>query len=539
MSQPVSPAFEAAAIASVNDPTYGMMISWDKAYDTNATFFTIGVSDIGGPDFIKGSGEDVTFFDKYKFTPESDNVNSFTITRMGSLIPYGVFTSQAEIELDNISKRYMPGYDPDIGAFVNKNRRPIKLAAGFSGENLPQFVGFTDRPRGSLMSQKTTMHAFDVMDFFSNAETSLKYFEEALASEIIEAILTDLGFTADQYNIEVSLQRRIGFLVTTGMSVLQIFQKLCQAEQGIMFADETGKIQFWNRLHIPSTDVDLITREYDYDNLQDVEWRDTPVINHIIIYATPRAIMAYQPVFELSSAVEILAGETISIPANFKDDDGALPVTAIYDPVYITARDDTHRSWYEVTTDQSGEIVGGSADISVTNVSLLGDVAFIEFTNGGSDTLYISEMEIHGTPAKVYDHIEVEVKDQDSIDSYGVNPESNSGEPIVITNDWIQDVSTARSLAQLQVNLYADPEQQLSGKPFADPSLQYGDVVKLRVNDIEVDPRPVVVVGTELSMSLSNVLDQTAVFEYREFTGPLSYFTIGVSEIAGPDIIAP
>ena len=537
MSQAVTPAFEAAAVASVNDPTYGVMIGWGKEYDDTATFFTIGTSEIGGPDFIKGSGADVTFFDKYKMIPENENLNSFSISRMSSLIPYGVFSAQAEIEFDNISKRYMPGYDPDIGDFVNKNRRPLKISAGFSGENIPQFVGFSDRPKAGLMSQKMQVHAYDVMDYFSNKETTLTYFEDVLASEVIEAILLDLGFSADQFSIEVSLQRRIGFLVTTGMKVSQIFQRLCEAEQAVMFADETGIIRFWNRLHIPLTETVSVTRSYSYDQLQDIEWRDTPIINYMIVRALPRAVAAYQPVWVSSGSIEIQAGEVLRVPVQFKDDDGDLPVTSIMDPVYISARDDANRSWYTVSLDQSGDHLEGEGDITVTDVDLLGSTAFIEFTNSGASIRYIAQMEIHGTPAKVYDRIEVEVKDQVSIDAYGINPESNSGEPIVIENNWIQDSSTARSLAQAQIDLYGDPDQQLVGKPFADPSLQYGDVVELTVDDVDLTPRYAVVVGTELKMSLSKVIEQTAVFEYRDIG--ISYFTIGVSEIGGPDPIAP
>jgi hypothetical protein len=537
MSQTVSPEFDAAVAGSVNDPTFGVMVGWDKEYNDLATFFTIGTSEIGGPDFIKGSGEDVTFFDKFNMIPENDHIDSFSISRMSSLTPYGVFTSQAELVFDNISKRYMPGFDPDIGALVNKNRRPLKISAGFSGENIPQFVGFSDRPRAALMSEKMQMHAYDVMDYFSNKETSLTYFEDILASEVIEAILIDLGFTADQFSIEVSLQRRIGFLTTSGLKVATIFQRLCEAEQAVMFADETGIIKFWNRLHIPLTETGDVVKSFNYDNLQDIEWRDTPIINHMIIKAMPRAVAAVQPVWSSTGAIEVLAGEVIRIPVAFKDDDGTLPVTSIMDPVFIDLRDDANRSWYTVSLDENGEHLEGEGDITMTDVDLLGDIAFIEFTNSGPSIRYIAEMEIHGTPAKVFDRIEVEVKDQDSIDAYGINPESNSGEPIIIENNWIQDSSTARSLAQSQVDLYGDPDQQLVGKPFADPSLQYGDVIELTVDDVDLTPRYAVVVGTELKMSLSKVIEQTAVFEYRDIG--ITYFTIGVSEIGGPDPIAP
>jgi len=539
MSIPSSAAFQAAADATVNDVTFGLLVAWDKIYEGTATFFQIGTSAIEGNDFIKGAGEDVTFFDKYNFQEETGHVNDISITRMSSVTPFGVFSAQADVELDNTDKRYIPGFDPTIGSFVNKNRRPIKISAGFDGENLQQFVGFTDRPRTSLMGQKLTMHAYDVIDYFTNVETPVKSYEGYYFHEIIADILTELGFSSSQYDLEVSLQTAPGFVTMSGMTVAQVFQKICEAEQGVIFADEQGIIHFWNRQHYAGLGFDGPAAEYDYTNLVDLEWSDTPIINWVIVNAKPRAIAAMQPVYQLANSVEIKAGQTITLPVQFEDDDGPLPVTSIMDPVYIADRDDLNRSYYETNEAQDGTGAPGNVFITMTDISLVGDVAFVEFSNTAAYSVYITGMEIHGTPAKVTDRITVESKDADSIEKYGINPESNNGEPIEINNDWIQDAATAQSLASLQVDQYADPEQQLAGTVFGDPSHQYGDVVTLRVDDIEVDPRYAVVVGSELKMNMGKILHQKLVFEYREALLFQQFFTIESSQIGGLDAIAP
>lgn len=540
MSQPVSAAFEAAADASVNDVTYGFLVGWDKNYDALATFFKIGTSAIEGPDFLKGAGADVTFFDKYPFQDESDNVNDITVTRMSSVKSYGSFSAQATVVLDNISKKYLPGYDPDIGAYVNKTRRPIKIAAGFDGENVQQFVGFSDRPRGSLMGQNVTMHAFDVMQYFATVEPVTKSYEGYKFNEMIEDILLELGFSTAQFDIEESLQVAPGFIPLAGMTVMQVFNKICEAEQAVMFADEQGVIRFWNRLHYAGAAYDTVDAPlYDYDNMTDLEWTDTPIVNWMIVTAKPRAIAAMQPVWQAANTIELKPGETTTVPVSFEDQDGKLPVTSLMDPVYIDDRDDLNRSYYATNFNQDGTGLPGNSDVSMTSVSLLGDVAFLEFSNTSVYSIYITEMEIHGTPAKVTDRIAVEYKDEDSIENYGINPESNNGEPIEIDNDWIQDSATAYSLAMEQVKLYGDPEQQVAGPIFADPSHQYGDVVQVRINDIEVDPRWAIVVGLELKMSMGEIISQRAVFEYRDKVINLIYFTINQSSIGGLDAIAP
>ncbi len=537
MSQAVSTAFDDAVAASVNDVTFGFLVGWDKDYDAGATFFKIGTSAINGPDFLKGAGEDVTFFDKYQYESESANINDISVNRTSSVTPYGVFSAQADIELSNVSKRYLPGFDPDIGAYVNKNRRPLKISAGFNGENVQQFVGFSDRPRGSLMSETTKMHAFDVMEYFKTVEPVTKVYQDYFFHEIIEDILLELGFSITQFNIETSLQSAPGIVTLSGMSVSKVFQQICESEQAVMFADEQGVIHWWNRAHFIGAGNGLTLDEYSYLNMTDIEWGDTPVTNWIRVKAKPRAVMAYQPVWASAEAIEIPAGESITVTTPFEDDDGELPVTEVMDPVYIDDRDDLNRSFYETNYNQDGSGAAGNADVSLTSVSLVGSVAFLVFNNTGGSSVYLTNIELHGTPAKVTDRIEVEYKDDDSIEKYGINPESNNGEAIEIENNWIQDPSTALALAREPVLLYADPEQQIAGTVFGNPARQYGDVINLRINDVESDPRPAMVVGTELKMSLGNILSQKIIFEYRENL-VVTFFTINVSEIGGTDVIA-
>ena len=538
MSQPVSAAFTTAQQASVNDVTFAYLVAWDKVYDPLAQFFKIGTSAINGPDFLKGGGADETFFDKYKFQEETAYVDDISVSRMSSLKPYGVFAAQANVTLDNIGKRFMPGYDPTIGDYVNKSRRPMKIAVGFGSERLQQFVGFSDRPRSALMAGKTTMHAMDVMDYFSTVEPVTKYYEGYKFDEVIEDILLELGFASDQFLIESSLQTAPGFLSLSGMTAKQVFDRICESEQAVMFADETGVIHFWNRAHFFGLANGVTLPTYDYSNMTDVEWNDTPVTNWIKVSAYPRAVMAVQPVWSSSSAVEVPGGQTITVTMPFEDEDGKLPVTSVMDPVYIDDVDDLNRSFYTTNYNQDGSGAPGNTAITVTGVSLVGDVAFVEFHNSGGLPVYLLEIEMHGTPAKIVDRIEVEYKDEDSIEKYGINPESNNGEPIEITNNWIQDAATALSLAREPVELYGDPEQQVACTVFGNPARQYGDPINLKINDVDSDYRPAVVVGTELKMSMGKILAQKLIFEYRE-TLIQQLFTINVSSIGGTHVIAP
>lgn len=531
MPHNVSPAFQAAAIAPVNDVASDVLIGWQKQVDASATFFELGISDLDGGDFLKGSGDDVTFFDRYRYESEIDNVESWEVTRTSSLYPYGVFMSQADVTLDNTSKRYLPGYDPDIGDFI-KPRRPLMVYAGFDNEQVQQFVGFSDIPKNTIENRKTKLHAFDVMDYFDSVETDINYFQGEYWHDIVEALLIEQGFTASQYELDVSLQFPIGYMPTTGMSVGDIFRKGCEAEQGVMFADENGIIRFWNRLHF-SLNRDT-AKVMSYDTVTDIEYQDTPIINYVRVTALPRAVSALQKIWQNSSSIKIPASSSEIVSVKFEDEFGSMPVTTAHSPVFINLQDDTHKSYYNTNTESDGTGDVASSNITMSDFNLVGDVAFIEFTNSSGSDMYITDLQIYGTPAKVTSPVEEEYKDQQSIDDYGINPHNN-GEVIIINNDWVQDQGTAFAHAFNLVTEYADGNQQLLVKPFADPSLKFGDVVEIMVDDVDDEPHTAVVLGTKLKSSIGDTLSQELIVDIRNL---VSYFTLDVSQLDGTDVLA-
>lgn len=532
MAHNVSPEFLAAVEAAVNDVSYDVSIGWLKSFIDTATFFELDVSQLDGTSFLKGGGGDVTFFDYYTLEPETQNVESWEVTRSGSLIPYGLFMAQADVTLDNTSLRYLPGVDPDIGDSI-KPRRPLKISSGFSGEVVPQFVGFTDIPKNSIGDRKTKIHAFDIMDYFDTVESSIKYFQGEYFHDIVEALLLEQGFTADQFILEESTQQPIKYMPTTGMTVGDIFRKGCEAEQAVMFADEEGNIRLWNRFHFYQSSL-VATKSISYDNATDVQYQETPIINYMRVIAQPRALSALQKLWQNSSSIEVPAGGTATVTINFEDEFGPLPVTAAHAPVFINAQDEDNRSYYNTNTLGDGTGITNSSVISVDDFGLLGDVAFITFSNSDTAAMFITDLHVYGVPAKVTSIIEEEYKDQQSIDDYGINP-GNQGKIIEIKNDWIQNRGTAYALAFSMVEEYKDGNQQLLVKPFADPSITFGDVVEMTVDDVSAVAEDTVVVGTKLSSSVGNILEQQLILDKRTF---LPYFTLDVSQLDGADVLA-
>lgn len=531
MAHDVTPGFTAASEASVNDVDYDVLVGWEKDYVPSATFFELDVSTLDGPDFLKGGGDDVTFFDKYVYETEKDNVISWEVSRQTSMYPYGMFQAQANIELDNTSKRYLPGFDPVIGDYI-KSRRPVRIYAGFEGEIVQQFGGFSDIPKSTLIERRTTMSAADVMDYFETHESDIGYFENESWDEVVEALLLEQGFTSDQFDLEPSTQQPIGYMPISGMTLAEIFRKGCEAEMATIFCDETGIIRLWNRFHFQTAPA--AAKAISYDISKDMEWKDTPIINHVKVLALPRAVAALQKVWQNDSSIEVGIGETVTVSISFKDDFGSLPVTEAHTPVFITDQDNDNKSYYNTNEDSSGQGNVSSSNIDLVSFSLVGDTAFVEFENIGAVKMFITDLAIYGTPAKVTAPVEEEYRDQTSIDDSGVNP-GNNGKIIEITNDWIQNRGTAYGLAFTMVEEYKEGAQQIIVKPFPDPSLMWGDVVDLTIDDISGDPEFSIIVGSRLSSNLQNVMDQELLLDKR-IVKP--YFTLDVSELDGTDVLA-
>lgn len=533
MAHDVSAEFIAASEASVNDPTYSALVSWDKQYNESATFFTLDESTLDGPDFLKGFGDDITFFDLYRYFSEKEYVKSISITHESSMQPYGLFMAQADVRFDNTSKRFMPSFDPDIGNYVNKPNRPIKLFAGLDGENVPLFTGFSSMPKSTIVSREMTLHAFDVIEYLNNAESDIKYLANVYIHDAIIEILESLGFTADQYSIEDSVQGQLGYMPLSGLKVGQIFTKFCEAEGGLIFANGQGKIVFWNRFHFMY--IQDAAKSLSFENLTDVEYSDTPIINYVRVKASPREVGDVQQIWRNSSSIEIGPNSTVRKPVNFIDENNiALPITTAQEPVYIDEKDASHLSYYQTNENAEGSGATNSGVISVTDFDVVGDVAFIEFTNSGDTNMFITELVLYGTPARIVSNIEVEYKDQSSIDNYGINP-SNGGQVKDIQNDFIQNRNVAYSLAYSLVSEYSEANQQLRGNILADPRLEFGDWVELTIDDTDEEPRKCILLGQSISMGVDRPISHSVVLDQRN---DLNYFRLDYSMLDGPDVLA-
>lgn len=529
----------AAAFRTVG---FGVLIAWQRVAST-VGFFTIGSSTIGGGDIVKGSGSFVTFFDRFQFVDYSTYVMNWSVQRKLGQYPYGTIMAQADVVIDNTTNLFTPNKDATIGSGILPNR-PIKISASIGTESLMQFTGYTGQPELSINDRKLTLHAFDAMDYIMKASittsgtttsgvstTTSGYLVSVKADTILQYILSTLGFSSNQYVLDQGLQASYGYVNLADRKYGDIINDVVLAEQALAFIDEGGIFRFWNRQHFITTSG-VRQFDLDYSNIVSLDYENTPIINDVIVTAQPRSVQAKQKIWEQSGSKEIPPNSTVVIFADFQDDYGAMPVTAVDTPLYITA---ALTSSFNTNTATDGTGTSQAGQISLVGVYLFGSTYKMTFQNTGTNSIFITSLALYGTPAKVTSQIEQRYLDAISIEAYGRNP-SNNGDPITIANDYIQDSSTAYSLAYTLVKEYGSPRRRYQATIFPRPELQIGDWGRVTVPDANNEVKNMYIVGTQLMMQSKADMKQVLWLEERT---PKSYFTIGTSLIAGADEIAP
>lgn len=323
--QTVSSAFTAASgqNSTYHQPQYGANISWTKTENSSYHFFTIGTSSIGGNDFIPGSGSAPSFANQYAYTDYTQYMLSASVSRNIGQYTYGAFGANAELQMDNTSLLFTPGYDPIIGNYITAGR-PLNLAIGFVNcGTISLFYGQSTAPMNDIGTRQVTLQAFDFFDYVQSYESKALgpiaaanngCYVNLYANQIIGDLLAEAGLSGSQYIAEQSTQQPIGFYSPYGLFIGDIIQALCEAEQAIFFFDENGIAHFWNRQHIVMNDNPVWT--FDETSTFELTPEDTPIINDVEIQANPRAVQATQQVWQQTAATEVLGATSTTVITN-------------------------------------------------------------------------------------------------------------------------------------------------------------------------------------------------------------------------------
>lgn len=512
--QSVTPQFHQRAANPLRRISSRMLASFPRDFDPTVTFFTIGVSLIGGSDIIKGVGDVVAEWDKYQYDEYSYRIKSIEITRTEE--PLNSTTlAQADIVVENHDNYFTPKRGSAIQDFILPYR-PIKLFGGFSDESIPQFVGLTEKmPTIDERNKTASFHCIDFMySLFNRPLDSAVMYQDMSTDEIIAALLVEFGISPTQYSFDTGYNIIDFAFFDKGTKFGTAVKQLIEAESGRFYMDENGVMRFKNRQN-----YDEATQWFfNEGNIVDIQTSNQDdIINVVEIKSNVREVQALQKFWELQSATVVQANSTLTLWADFED-----PVTEADDPEYITT---ATTSLFATNTAEDGSGSSVASDFDLTSSTLFSKSYQMTFTNDNAFAVYITALEIFAKPAKIVKEIYVREQDDDSIEKYDERV-------LTIENNFINNETEAISKAKIIIRDYKDYANEYIITVKGNPALQIGDAVNVSV----FGSADVFIINTIINRFEAGKFTQRLTVRKIEFA---EYFTIGVSLIGGTDEIAP
>jgi hypothetical protein len=528
MTQTVTAAFTAEERDSTRKIAQSTQIAWKKDFRSNITFFTIGVSRIGGNDIIAGPAGVQSAWNRYLYNNESSYVTGLAYERELNLPMGGLVKAQADVYLDNTSGRFTPrwiGGRSEIFTAIQP-RRPMIVNAGFNlrgvDTTIPQFVGLTDKQAEVDVRNATAkLHGADFVGYLQNRiidQTSM--FTSSYASTVFSNKMADLGFATAQYEADSGINR-IGFgIFETGAKWGDVFNQMAQAENAHILQDEEGVIRWWNRQHYDVAPYTNVQRIITTSQVINAKVPDTDhLVNIVEITASPRDVVTDpELIWQLTNGgagVTVLAANTTTeVWANYDD-----PIYAVTTPVSNGTVGQTSYFVANSASDATGTDL--TTHISLSKVQNFAQATKFTFSNSGA-AAFLTTLDVWGRPARKTGDIYFRDKVGSSITAYEEHI-------LKIDNNYIQDSTWAQSYATMILQDYSTPDKLAELTIRAMPELQLGDLISWqghywRVYGIKTQIDP----GNGFVQDLSLVQAATH-----------HYFRIGISTIGGSDAIAP
>lgn len=523
--QTVSSEFTTRTAQSLRKIKVALFISFFKQYDSAIDFFTIGVSTIGGTDILKGTGSVVQEWDKYDYEDFSNRILAVEINRETEPPTNPISLATCDLVLDNHDDIFTPGNTNSPLDGQLQTRRPVRVNMGFTNEMIPKFIGLTTgKPEIDERSKTARIHCIDFLQAIMNIPLDEEVmFINARTDEIVSAMLERGGLDPSQFDLDTGTVIIPFAYFPKGSKIGTALRDVAEAELGNVSMLEDGTPRFVNRQNWAGNTTEW---EFDKDNVYDRQSMDNDnIINVVEVYSQAREVQAKQKLWEAASPIELPPGVATEVFADFRDDYGDLPVTTCDDPEYI---DGASTSLFATNDQQDGSGSTSQADVTLTSTDLFSTAFKMVFTNSSGRTLYLTQLELFATPAKVVNDIYHRLQDDASVgDKDGVEEHVHE-----IRNNLIQDETAANTIAQIILTERANELDQESWINKSVPQLQLGDLVDYadentdesyfvtRINDIVNDS------GYRQKLQVS----KRSIEEY---------FRIGISTIGGSDKLGP
>jgi len=257
----------------------------------------------------------------------------------------------------------------------------------------------------------------------------------------------------------------------------QMMRDVAEAEWGRVWCDRGGNIVFKNGL-FDFTDITVQgTIDTGIRGIKPV-YSVKDLYNRVEVSVVPRKVGSAGSVLAtLQDPARINKGESRVFRMSFRDPDGDARITAETVLSLVPGTD------YVANTEEDGSGTDKTSDID-RSMTTEASSAEITITNNANQTVYITTLQVRGTPLLVYDEVTMVAEDGDSQADYTVRV-------LQIDQRLGEDTEAAQELADYLLDQFREPYQILEGIEIENTndalytlilSLTVGDLIEV-VND--------------------------------------------------------
>lgn len=521
----VSEVFHKMAFGQIIKPLIRLYVSFNKEIEVGQ-FFLLNQSQMNGQDILKGSKEDIPAqdWDFYKFSDYTDRVTSANWSR-SLQFPYQIQCSMLDFTVSNTDGYFTPMNSKSSISAVNLPNRPVKLFAGFvdNTQIVPQFVGLTQELPDLANSARTaSYHAIDFLyDICNQPLTKAIAMKNVPTDVVIASILESYGLAPSQYKLAKGRYTIPFVFFDIDEDAGSALKQLVQSENGYMWLDEEGIVRFETSASINSN-TDIVAKLSDYDIISINPSDMSDIVNHITINAEVREVQAWQEVYAKSDSTESVSDSLWVIPANGKSEIRCGLNDPCYDVKAPTLGKATSVSWFTAIDSHLNEITDG-----IVATGVLSSNAFtITFVNSHSYPVEINEMKLWGEPAKVYDVINYDAYDEESVSKYGNQLLEISD------NQFFQTYQQADHYARSVIGERKDYDRIITTEIKGDFSFQLMDLIEIESQMDDGYNGVYRIIGIEYSLNESGLTTKLSLNGAKLRDGE---FTLNISILNGED----
>ena len=393
-------------------------------------------------------------------------------------------TSDATVTLDNGDLRYSQS---NIGGtlypYLGKIGQEAYIEAGYGGRYDVVFRGVVDSLVPRTADRTAVLRLVGRTAAWQQARVTYGPATNVTADAVIRAMLTSIGLAEGVDFVLDAGETTLPFALASDAPLMEELAQLTLAEGGRLFVDGGGVLRWWNKSHTRRVSSQPILTLSTLDHLYDLARATTPqgLATELSLEYLDRTASAAETVYQQDRAIVVMAASQAggewypSPPVRVKlmaqdyvrwERHFPVAVTAIGSMAGNTAADG---SGFPATLTNSAppKTLAAPSDTIYYQAEFATGYATLTFWGAAAAQLYITSLQLTGTPQRPSAPWAVVVDDQDAIERYGRIPAT-------VRSAYLPTTATATELAREMLAARSAPLNRIDvplqdGLPFLRP----------------------------------------------------------------------